>query len=144
MTPGIQIVFDAHDPARLAEFWMEALGYVVQPVPEGYDSWDDWAGAMGIPEDHWNDARAIVDPEGRKPRVFIQRVPEDKTAKNRMHLDLDVGGGPTRPVEERRGLVDAEAHRLAGLGASILSPMAERDHYWVVLQDPEGNEFCVH
>ena len=61
-----------------------------------------------------------------------------------MHLDLDVGGGPTRPVEERRGLVDAEAHRLAGLGASILSPMAERDHYWVVLQDPEGNEFCVH
>ena len=143
MAPGIQIVFDATDPARLAEFWIEALGYVMQPVPEGYDSWDDWARAMGIPEEQLNDARAIVDPDGHRPRVFIQRVPEGKTAKNRLHLDLNVGRGPARPVEERRRLVDAEAERLAGLGASIVGPVAQRDEYWVVLQDPEGNEFCV-
>lgn len=143
MGRGIQIVFDAHDPARLGDFWADALGYVTQSPPTGFDSWDDWASEMGIPEENWNDARAIVDPEGRGPRVFIQRVPEGKTAKNRMHLDISVGGGPGTPIDERRGLVDAEVDRLTSAGASVVGPVEKLDEYWVVMQDPEGNEFCV-
>jgi hypothetical protein len=143
MARGIQIVFDAGDPALLADFWTEALGYIIQPPPPEFASWDDWATTMGIPEENWNDARAIVDPDGAGPRVFIQRVPEGKTAKNRVHLDINVGGGHGTPLDERRNKVDAEVERLTSLGASVAGPIEQRDEYWVVLRDPEGNEFCV-
>lgn len=143
MAPGIQIVFDAADPRRLAAFWSLALGYVTQPPPPDFDGWDDWARAMGIPEERWNDAHALVDPEGNRPRIFFQRVPEAKTAKNRMHLDVNVGGGHGIGRDERRRRVDAEAERLAGAGATVVGPVEQRDEYWIVMQDPEGNEFCV-
>lgn len=143
MARGIQIVFDANDPARLADFWIAALGYVTQPPPPEFESWDAWATAMGIPPENWNDARAIVDPDGDGPRVFIQKVPEGKTAKNRVHLDLNIGGGPGTPLEERRDRVDGEVGRLVDLGASVIDPVEQRGEYWVVLGDPEGNEFCL-
>lgn len=144
MAQGLQIVFDAADPRRLGEFWALAIGYVTQPPPPEFDSWEEWAEAMEIPEDRWNDSHAIVDPEGVRPRIFIQRVPETKTAKNRMHLDVTVSGGPGTPIEERRSIIDAEAERLVAAGATALGPMEEHGVYWVVLQDPEGNEFCLH
>ncbi|MGI9647080.1 MAG: VOC family protein [Acidimicrobiia bacterium] len=144
MSRGFQVTFDANDPALLGEFWMQALGYVIQPPPEGFDSWDDWAIAMEIPQENWNDARALVDPDGNGPRIFIQRVPEGKTAKNRVHLDVDVGGGPGVPVDERRSLVDEAVDRLSAAGATVIGPVEERGQYWVVLGDPEGNEFCLH
>ena len=81
MATSIQIVFDANDPARLADFWALTLGYIIQPPPEGFGSWDDWAQSMGIPEVNWNDARAVVDPDGAGPRLFFQKVPEGKTAE---------------------------------------------------------------
>ena len=141
-TPN-QIVFDAGDPARLADFWALALGYVTQPPPEGFDSWDDWARSMQIPEENWNDARALVDPEGSGPRLFFQKVPEPKVAKNRVHLDVNAGGGPGTPLEERRARVDAKVEQLKTAGGRIVGPVEQRGEYWVVLQDPEGNEFCV-
>jgi hypothetical protein len=137
------VTFDAHDPARLADFWSTALGYIIQPPPEGFESWDDWATAMGIPEENWNDARALVDPDGDRPRIFFQRVPEGKAAKNRVHLDVNVGGGPGSPPEERRRLVDEAVEALVAAGATIAGPVEQRGEYWVVLGDPEGNEFCV-
>lgn len=143
MARGIQIVFDASDPASLAAFWIEALEYVTQPPPQQFDSWDEWAAAMDIPEENRNDARAIVDPAGIGPRVFIQRVPEGKTAKNRVHLDINVGGGPGTPLEERRSRVDADVDRLVRLGAAVIGPIEQLGEYWVVMSDPEGNEFCV-
>ena len=143
MATGIQIVFDATDPARLADFWALALGYVLQPPPEDFSSWDDWAMSMGIPEENWNDARALVAGDGEGPRIFFQKVPEAKTAKNRVHLDVNASGGPDVPLEERRVRVDAAVERLVDAGASILGPMEQRGEYWVVLSDPEGNEFCV-
>ena len=143
MSRGFQVTFDANDPALLAEFWTLALGYVIQPPPEGYASWDDWATAMGIPEENWNDARALVDPDDEGPRIFFQRVPEAKTSKNRVHLDVDVGGGPGAPDEVRRGLVAETVDRLVAAGASVVGPVEQRGEYWVVLRDPEGNEFCV-
>ena len=143
MATSIQIVFDANDPARLADFWALTLGYIIQPPPAGFESWDDWAQSMEIPEENWNDARALVDPDGAGPRLFFQKVPEGKTAKNRVHLDVNAGGGHETPTEERRIRVDAEAERLVAAGASLIGPMEQRGDYWVVLGDPEGNEFCV-
>ena len=143
MSRGFQVTFDANDPALLAEFWRQTLGYVVQPPPEGFESWDDWATTMEIPEENWNDARALVDPDGEGPRVFIQRVPEGKTAKNRVHLDVNVGGGAGVSDDERRRLIEAAVDRLVMAGATIVGRIEQRGQYWVVLGDPEGNEFCV-
>jgi hypothetical protein len=140
---SVQITFDAADPSRLAGFWETALGYVVPPPPPGHDSWEAWAIVEGIPEENWNDARALIDPEGEGPRIFIQRVPEPKTAKNRVHMDVNVGGGPQTPLTERMQRVDAEAQRLVAEGATMVGPMTQRGEYWVVMQDPEGNEFCL-
>ena len=143
MAHPVQVTFDANDPARLAEFWSLALGYVIQPPPEGFDSWDDWAQAMEIPEENWNDARALVDPDGTGPRLFFQRVPEGKTSKNRVHLDVNAGGGHH---VERAPMVEAvEGHVsvLLEAGASFIERFDREHEYWVVLQDPEGNEFCV-
>ena len=87
----------------------------------------------------------MVDPDGTGPRIYFQRVPEAKTIKNRLHLDLNITGGPSSgPLEERRRLVDAEVERLLGLGAVRQRAAEELGGYWVVMQDPEGNEFCVH
>ncbi|HET6748865.1 MAG TPA: VOC family protein [Actinomycetes bacterium] len=145
MATGVQVVFDCADPARLSRFWVEALGYKLEDPPEGYASWEDWLREQGIPEERWNDAGAVVDPDGTGPRIYFQRVPEPKTVKNRVHLDLNAtGGASAAPVEERRRQVDAEAERLAGIGATRLRAVEELGVYWVVMQDPEGNEFCVH
>ena len=143
MSHSFQVTFDALDPERLAEFWMAALGYVTQPPPPGFESWDSWAEAVGIPEENWNDARALVDPDGDGPRLFLQRVPEEKTAKNRVHLDVNVGGGHSVELEDRMAAVNEHAARLAGLGAIKIQVFEQRGEYWVVMQDPEGNEFCV-
>ncbi|MDH5421995.1 MAG: VOC family protein [Acidimicrobiia bacterium] len=143
MATPIQIVFDANDPALLAEFWALALGYIVQPPPDGFTSWAEWATAMEIPEEHWNDASAVVDPEGIGPRIFFQRVPEGKTAKNRLHLDVNAGGGHDVPIDDRRVMIDAQVARLMAAGASTVGQIEQRGEYWVVLTDPEGNEFCV-
>ncbi len=139
-----QVTFDAADPAALADFWAAALGYVIPPPPPGHESWDDWARSEGIPKENWSDARALIDPDGSGPRIFIQRVPEPKTSKNRVHLDLNVGGGPGPPGDEERARIDAEVARLTGAGAVVMGPVNQRGQYWVVMQDPEGNEFCVH
>ncbi len=68
-------------------------------------------------------------------------MPEHKTAKNRVHLDLNVGGGRETPVEVRRTRVDAEAVRLSAIGATTVRSYDENGEYWVAMLDPEGNEF---
>ena len=144
MATKVQIVFDCADPDRLARFWAEALHYVMQPPPPGFDSWDAWADSMGIPADARNDRSAALDPDGAGPRLFFQRVPEGKVAKNRVHLDLGVSGGHDVPLEERRHRVDAEVERLRALGATDQrGSMDLWGEYWVRMNDPEGNEFCV-
>jgi len=143
MSTRIQVALDCADPDRLARFWAEALGYQLQPPPAGYASWPEFLEAAGVPRDKWNSASAVVDPEGVGPRMFFQQVPEVKAGKNRMHLDLNVGGGAKVPVAEREPRVVAEVERLRGLGASRTGEFHEHDEFWVVMQDPEGNEFCV-
>jgi hypothetical protein len=144
MTTSIQIVFDTADPDREAGFWAAALGYELQPPPTGFDSWDDFLREQGIPEDQWNTASAIIDPEGKGPRLYFQQVPESKFAKNRMHLDLNVGGGPSVRIAERKLRVMAEVERLKVLGASDERGAIDKgDEFWVRMNDPEGNEFCI-
>jgi glyoxalase superfamily protein len=143
MATGVQVVIDCADPARLAVFWAEALGYRQQDPPVGFATWQEFLIARGVPESEWNSANAVVDPDGRGPRIFFQRVPEPKTVKNRVHLDLNVGGGPGTPLDDRRERVQAEVQRLLRSGATQVRAVEERDEFWIVMNDPEGNEFCV-
>ena len=143
MGTSIQVVIDCSDPAELARFWATALHYVVQPPPEGFDSWEAALRAWGVPETDWNKASAVVDPDGAGPRLFFQRVPEPKSVKNRVHLDINASGPDGTPPDERRALVDDEVARLRSAGATIAREVEERGERWVVMQDPEGNEFCV-
>ncbi|MER7701505.1 VOC family protein [Kitasatospora sp. NPDC097605] len=150
MEMTLQLVIDCADPRRLVAFWAEALGYVPEPPPGGHATWREYWADMGVPAGELSDGagetpESIVDPAGRGPRVWFQRVPEPKTAKNRVHLDLKVGGGREVPPAVRTRRVTATVERLTGAGATVLRIMDEPDmaYYAVVLQDPEGNEFCV-
>jgi hypothetical protein len=140
---AIQVTMDCADPRVLTDFWADALGYVEQPPPEGFASWPEALAAWGVPESDWNARSAIVDPDERGPRLFFQRVPERKSVKNRVHLDVNVGGGAGTPLEERRVRVAGAVERLTGRGATVVKHFDERDEHWVVMQDPEGNEFCL-
>ncbi len=141
MPVSFQVALDCADPAALAAFWAAALGYVVQPPPPGFDTWEDWLRDHGVPESEWNAFSAVVDPDGAGPRLFFQRVPEPKQGKARVHLDLNVGGGIDTPVAQRRTRVDAEAQRLVALGAELVAAYDERGEYWVAMRDPQGTEF---
>jgi hypothetical protein len=143
MVVPIQVTFDCADPDRLAHFWAELLGYRLDPPPEGHDSWDTWLIEQGIPESEWNSASAVSDPEDRGPRLFFQRVPEPKEIKNRVHLDVNVGGPRGTPDEERRTAVDAAVERAIGLGAKKVRFVEERGERHYVMNDIEGNEFCL-
>jgi glyoxalase superfamily protein len=142
MGPRIGVSVDCEDPRRLARFWAEALGYVDEPPPDGYSSWEEYGAANDYPESTWNDEATVVDPDGLRPRLFFQRVPEKKVVKNRMHIDVNFGGPRGTPMEERRARVDAEVERLKELGGTVFE-VVDGAEFWVVMQDPEGNEFCV-
>jgi len=102
------------------------------------------AGGNGVPEERWNDASAIIDPDGTGPRIYFQRVPEPKAVKNRLHLDVNAGGPPGTPPADRRARVDEVVERLAASGATLVAASTnEYDEYCVTMLDPEGNEFDV-
>nr|BFE57531.1 VOC family protein [Dactylosporangium thailandense] len=143
-TRAVQIAIDCADPAALSAFWIEALGYKLQDPPPGFGSWEEALEAMGVPPAERNRASAILDPQGNGPRVFFQRVPEEKRVKNRVHLD--VRAAPGLQGEERMAALEAEADRLAGLGAKRLArhePRPPLAFGHIVMADPEGNEFCL-
>ncbi|WP_426565626.1 VOC family protein [Angustibacter sp. McL0619] len=138
----VQIVFDAADTVRIGDFWADALGYVVEPPPPGFDSWPDALRAWKVPEEDWDTKNAIVDPDGIGPRIFLQKVPEAKSVKNRLHLDIRVSD-PAASPEERDAAVLAEVGRLEAAGGRRLEWRLEMGKHFMVMQDPEGNEFCV-
>jgi catechol 2,3-dioxygenase-like lactoylglutathione lyase family enzyme len=143
MAVPIQVTFDCADPDRLAHFWADLLGYELDSPPEGFDSWEAWLTEHGVPESEWNSASAVSDPDGRGPRIFFQRVPEQKQQKNRVHLDVNAGGARGRPDDERRAGVDAAVERAIAIGATKVRLVEERGERWYVMLDPEGNEFCL-
>ncbi len=142
-TFGFQVTFDAASPGRLAQFWAVALGYRVDDPPTGFQTWEEALTSMGLPEERWDDASALVPVHGQGPRIFFQKVPEQKTAKNRVHLDVNVGAGISDPVL-RWDAVQAHVDRLIGEGATIIEERnGQFGEHFVVLADPEGNEFCL-
>ncbi|MGV9883815.1 VOC family protein [Streptomyces sp. NPDC003006] len=136
-----QVTFDCAEPARLAIFWCEVLGYVVPPVPEGFATWEDYQHSLRHED---QDAYfACSDPSGTGPRLLFQRVPEGKICKNRVHLDVRAGTGLVG--EERLATLEAECARLVALGAThVRTLLADDDNEsCIVMQDIEGNEFCL-
>ena len=152
MSREIQVTFDAHDPAALSSFWRDALGYVHPgppgvEVPEGTDplaAWEEFLERAGVPKEQRNTRSAVEDPDGRGPRLFFQQVPEDKVAKNRVHLD--VRAAPGLQGAERMAALEAECDRLVALGAGRVrraEPEPPFSFGFIVMTDPEGNEFCL-
>ena len=137
----VQVTFDCAEPERLARFWCEVLGYVVPPPPPGFASWEEVD--RSAPPEIQGGRFAVVDPNGVGPRLFFQRVPEGKAVKNRVHLDVRVGTGLVG--DERLAALEAERDRLVGLGASCVRVMKADgfDESCIVMQDIEGNEFCL-
>lgn len=137
----IQVTFDCAEPERVARFWCEVLGYVVPPPPEGFESWEDYD--RSLPPESQGAAFACSDPTGVGSRLFFQRVPEGKVVKNRVHLDVRVGTGLVG--QERLDALEAECARLLPLGATRVRLLEadEENESCLVMQDVEGNEFCL-
>ncbi|MFJ8048807.1 VOC family protein [Streptomyces luteogriseus] len=137
----VQVTFDCAEPERVARFWCEVLGYVAPPPPTGFATWDDFNRSLP-PEERGSWALA-QDPTGVGPRLYFQRVPEGKVAKNRVHLDVRAGTGLVG--EERLATLEAECARLVALGAvrERLLLADEDNESCIVMQDIEGNEFCL-
>ena len=112
-TPHFGLVLDCADPERLAEFWAETLGYTNVGSAGAYV--------------------ALYPRQGTGPKLLLQRVAEPKATKNRMHLDIEVPD------------IEAEADRLSVLGAQRISDdtCSEHGSTWILMADPEGNEFCI-
>ncbi len=141
MATSVQVVFDCADPPLLASFWATALGYKLDGPPEPSPSWEAWLAEHEIPPERRDDSSAITDPDGKGPRIYFQRVPEPKIVKNRVHLDMNVGGSGDVPLIQRRTRVDKEAERLAQAGATFVRAGSQHGEYWITMRDPEGNEF---
>jgi len=147
MTAPLQITFDCVDSHAQARFWASTLGYeiedhhdlVQQMLDTGQATRDDVIERDGRLS--WREAAACRAADGT--RLLFMVVPEPKTAKNRMHLDVNCGGGRGTDPEIRRARVDAEVDRLVALGATKVNVGGEFGGYHVVMQDPEGNEFCL-
>jgi hypothetical protein len=135
-----QVTFDAADPHALAEFWAEVFGNVVEDhsdfvdklVADGRMPAEDRVVRNG--RSAFRDVAACSDPSGTEPRLYFQRVPEAKVAKNRVHLDIHVE--PSRKADE--------VARLTGLGAELIGTHDDQGPLVYVMRDPEGNEFCLH
>ncbi|MFR0354286.1 VOC family protein [Streptomyces sediminimaris] len=138
------VTIDCARPVELAAFWALALGYAERPPPAGFGSRQEWFARHGVPEEEWDDGAYLSDPDGAGPDISFLRVPEPKVTKNRLHLDLQVGGGRETPWAQRWPRVVAAAERLTAAGASVISEEVldgRPDH--IVMADPEGNEFCL-
>lgn len=135
MATPFQITVDCVDAALMSRFWSTALGYVAEPPPAGYLSWEDFLRSSGIPVPPAGSIGAIVDPDDIGPRVLFMRVPEHKIAKNRVHLDIRAGQDEFDKTAKIDALIEA--------GATTVRRVDENGSWWMVMTDPEGNEFCV-
>ena len=144
MAHDFQVTVDSADPHELADWWAETLGWTVEPtdaefiremIAKGYATEDQtrtYKGALV-----WKDGAGIRHPDspadGPPKRMLFQLVPEAKTVKNRVHVDVWVGAAN----------VEETLEKLTGRGAKFLHRGRQGPHSWITLQDPEGNEFCI-
>ncbi|MDJ0767680.1 MAG: VOC family protein [Ilumatobacter sp.] len=135
MGTPFQITIDCQDAHVMCAFWSTALGYVEEPPPAGYLSWEDFLRSNGVPVPPAGSIGAIVDPDKVGPRILFLRVPEKKTVKNRVHLDVRAGRTDDARMTKITELREA--------GATEIRRVDENGEWWMVMADPEGNEFCV-
>jgi catechol 2,3-dioxygenase-like lactoylglutathione lyase family enzyme len=134
----VQVAIDCHDPDRLAAFWAAILGYELMEPPDGSSSWAEHSRAQAEePGEGWI---KVVDPDRGGPTVLFHRVREAKVVKNRVHLDVRA---PDEGTGSRRQQVDTFVARVVELGASKVREVTDDAGYFAVMQDPEGNEFCI-
>ncbi|MDA5284943.1 VOC family protein [Streptomyces sp. NPDC054904] len=142
MAYTFQVTIDSTDPHPLADWWAEALGWEVEPSDEqfirgviaaGHATEEDTTTHRGTLV--WKVGAAIRHPAGPEhaPRVLFQLVPEPKTVKNRVHLDVRIGEDDPKSVVER----------LLAMGATHLHEGNQGPFRWTTLADPEGNELCI-
>lgn len=145
---SLQVVIDCTSPHELADWWAETLGWQVEPqdesfirkmIAKGFASEDETTVHCGALV--WKSATAVrpVEPTGAaQPRLLFQHVPETKSVKNRVHLDL-------RPDRTGEDGFDSAAYRqwLLDRGATVVGGGQQGSHRWVTMSDPEGNEFCI-
>lgn len=143
MAISVQVTFDAENPARQAEFWALALDYVVQPPPPGCESWAEFAQSIGLPQERWDSMAAAVDPDGAGPRVLFQKVPEGRAVKNRVHIDVQLRAGERHTPDAGATKLTEHVSKLVDAGAKVVREVREPTGNCTVMQDPEGNEFCV-
>jgi uncharacterized glyoxalase superfamily protein PhnB len=140
MARTVQVTFDATDAHALASWWADLLGYEIEDVHDRVQSLLD-QGIVAEADVVRVDGRLFFagvatarDPEGAGPRLYVQTVPEPKTAKNRVHLDVTV----------RQEELDAAVERVIANGATLVEFREHPGQRWAVMQDPDGNEFCLH
>lgn len=133
----VQVAVDCQDATRLARFWAGVLGYRILGAPGGFESWEAYSRTQAQQSgETWC---KIVDPDGLGPSLLFHTVPEPKTVKNRIHLDVRARTG----VGDRRRDIDEFVDRILDLGGCIRQAVTDDAGYFVVMEDPEGNEFCV-
>jgi hypothetical protein len=138
MATRIDITLDCAHAPTMGAFWKLALGYEDEPPPAPFATGADWMTSLGLPPDDWDKGAWLRDPDGVGPRLSILEVPEPKTAKNRLHIDVRVSAGV--PAEQRWLRILETVAVLTEAGACELEVF---DEHHVVMADPEGNEFCV-
>ncbi|BAN01181.1 VOC family protein [Ilumatobacter coccineus] len=141
----VQVTFDCRDPHPLADWWAETLGWEVEPqdeafirsmIEQGHATDDDTTTHRGALV--WREGAAIRPPDpavAGQPRLLFAQVPEEKSTKNRVHLDLRTG------LDD--AALDALRDSLVERGATIVGGGRQGPHAWITMTDPEGNEFCV-
>ncbi|MCU1485237.1 MAG: hypothetical protein JWN67_1983 [Actinomycetia bacterium] len=125
------LTFDCVDAVRLAEFWKLALGYEDEPPPAPFATREEWLASFDLDEDDTGGGAWLRDPNGVGPRLSLLDVPEPKVAKNRLHIDVRLGGWDQ---------VQAKVAELVAAGGTVL---ATYEGHHVTMADPEGNELCV-
>lgn len=138
MLTRVDLTLDCANPDLLAAFWKTAAGYVDEPPPAPFATREEWLAHFDDEDDDGMGGAWLHDPTGIAPRLSLLQVPEPKTAKNRLHLDLRVSG--EGPPEQKWSRIVDEVERLTAAGATVLALF--QGHH-VVMADPEGNEFCV-
>jgi len=137
MALSFGVTIDCGRPVALAKFWCDLLGYVEEPAPDGYASWQEYDAANGVTPAEAESGCTIIDPTGHGPRLYFQQVPEGKRGKNRVHLDIAAS------VRHQWTDVTAAVDRAVARGASVIRESDNPHDKFIVLADPEGNEFCL-
>ena len=137
MSRRFGVTIDCLHPVALAQFWCDLLGYVEEPAPAGYPSWQEYDAANGVTAAEAESGCTIIDPGGHGPRLYFQQVPESKQGKNRVHLDIVVSG------RQLWTDVTTAAEQTVARGASVIRKSNNPEDRFIVLVDPEVNEFCL-